>query len=83
MIRILLDKFSIKRIKTNYPLIYLKNIKDYIDCRKTIYNALYSDENLVLCVQNIVCCKWFWDLEEFTSIEIVEINPCVELKKKS
>lgn len=82
MIRILLDKFSIKRIKTNYPLIYLKNIKDYIDCRKTIYNALYSDENLVLCVQNIVCCKWFWDLEEFTSIEIVEINPCVELKKK-
>jgi len=82
LIKIILDKFSIKRIKTNYPLIYLKNIKDYIDCRKTIYNALYRDENLVLCVQNIVCCKWFWDLKEFPSIEIEEVDPCIELKKK-
>lgn len=82
MIKIILDRFSIKRIKTNYPLIYLKNIKDYIDCRKTIYNTLYSDENLVLCVQNIVCCKWFWDLKKFPKIEIEEVDPCIKLKKK-
>ena len=56
--------------------------ENYPAIRHRIRAAIDTREDLDVYVKHPVCCSWFWDLEDYGFIRIVDDGPVEQLKRK-
>lgn len=82
MIRIEFDIYGIAPTPEGVSPLILKQTADYGDGRKKIYEAVHSGRDLCVVVRDPVSARWFWDLNDYPNVVIVEHDPREQLKKK-
>jgi len=56
--------------------------EDYPSIRERIRAAIHAREDLNVHVKHPVCYFWFWDLEAYGSVDVVNDGPIEQLKRK-
>jgi len=60
----------------------IRKPQDYISARLAIRDALQSKQDLHVYVETRVCDEWFWDLESYPGVRLLQEDPVVLLCRK-
>jgi hypothetical protein len=82
MIRIELDIYAIAPVPEGLSPLILKQTADYGDVRNRIHEAVHGCHDLWVVVRDPVSARWFWDLNGYPNVTIVENDPRERLKEK-
>jgi hypothetical protein len=62
--------------------IRLSKLEEYPEIRLRIREAIHASDDLDVYVTHRACDDWFWDLEDYPCVSLIDEHPGVQLKRK-